>query len=292
MRPGRKDDLPRVAELWQADARAGRQDATPNDMRLRRMLARFDWESQSRIVERNGRIVGAVLVTSRASPDGVIANVSLAGEPGLDQELARWGLSLSRASGARIVQLFAARGRRRLEDAGYRVVRCWLRMDRTLEDELPRPVAVGGYRLVDGGAAPSGAWGGMFNRSFADHWRYSPRLEDEIIGDKPPELCVMALTAGHLEPAAIALGELEAHPDDPRPQPVGLVSSVGTVPEHRRRGLALWLVAEVMARLKAAGARTASLYVDGGNEMRAFDAYRKLGFEVAFESEVWEASWS
>ena len=34
----------------------------------------------------------------------------------------------------------------------------------------------------------------------------------------------------------------------------------------------------------------ASLYVDGLNPTRAYDAYRKLGFELAFETEVWEAT--
>jgi ribosomal protein S18 acetylase RimI-like enzyme len=71
---------------------------------------------------------------------------------------------------------------------------------------------------------------------------------------------------------------------------VGLISSVGTLPAHRRHGLARWLVAEVMRRLRAAGARSASLYVDGMNPTRAFEIYRKLGFEVAFEAEVWEAT--
>jgi hypothetical protein len=43
-------------------------------------------------------------------------------------------------------------------------------------------------------------------------------------------------------------------------------------------------------RLRRTGARHASLYVDGLNPTRAFDAYRKLGFELAFETEIWEAT--
>jgi ribosomal protein S18 acetylase RimI-like enzyme len=100
----------------------------------------------------------------------------------------------------------------------------------------------------------------------------------------------MAVTANSGEPAAVTLCQLETYLEDSRPQPVGLVSSVGTVPEHRRRGLATWLLAEGLLRLRSVGARHCSLYVDGLNETRAFDAYRKLGFELAFESEVWEAS--
>jgi hypothetical protein len=44
-----------------------------------------------------------------------------------------------------------------------------------------------------------------------------------------------------------------------------------------------------LVRLHRAGARHASLYVDGRSPMQAFDVYRKLGFEVVFETEVWEA---
>ena len=54
--------------------------------------------------------------------------------------------------------------------------------------------------------------------------------------------------------------------------------------------IAGWLVAEVLRRLRAAGARHASLYVDGLSPMKAYDVYRKLGFEVVSEAEVWEAT--
>jgi ribosomal protein S18 acetylase RimI-like enzyme len=48
-------------------------------------------------------------------------------------------------------------------------------------------------------------------------------------------------------------------------------------------------VAELLNRLREEGARSASLYVDGWNHTRAFEVYRKLGFQLAFESEIWEA---
>jgi ribosomal protein S18 acetylase RimI-like enzyme len=163
-------------------------------------------------------------------------------------------------------------------------------MDRSLAGDLPEPAAVPGYTLVDASMTSPGTWSDMFNRTFADHWRFAPRGEEELVGDRPPKLCLMAVTSAGRSPAAIAFGEVEGYSGDPRPQPVGLISSVGTLPEHRRHGLAGWLVGEVMRRLRAAGARYASLYVDGMNPTRAFDIYRKLGFEVAFEAEVWEAT--
>jgi len=138
---------------------------------------------------------------------------------------------------------------------------------------------------------PPGSWEEMFNRTFADHWRFAPRGEGEIIGDRAPGLCLMAITRARRSPAGITIGEIESYDGDPRPQPVGLISSVGTLPEHRRRGIATWLVAEVLARLRTAGARSASLYVDAMSPVMAYDVYRKMGFQVAREAEVWEATW-
>lgn len=291
MRAGRADDLTPLIELWRDEVRAGRQDMVPDEGRLRRMLSGFDWEARSRMVDDGGRLAGAVLLMSRPSPDGIIASMYVAGSPEVSCGLARWGVQLSRAAGASVTQTFMARGRgEALRQAGMVVVRPWWRMDRSLLDGLPHPSAVAGYLLVDATAVRAHSWAEMFNRTFADHWRFAPRVEEEIVDGKPPELCLMAVTSSGRSPVAIAFGDVRAYADDPRPQPVGLISSVGTLPEHRRRGLARWLVAEVMHRLQRAGARHASLYVDGLNPMRAFDVYRKLGFEVAFEAEVWEAS--
>lgn len=293
MRPGRPEDLPALVELWRREVAEGRQDMAPTEQRVARMLARFDWEARSRVVDDGRGLAGAVLVTSRPAPDGVQANLGVAGAPDLSTELARWGIELSRAAGASIVQAFMAHGRgEALRSAGMEPVRPWWRMDRSLRDGIPEAMPVPGYDLIDGITAPDGAWSDMFNRTFADHWRFAPRTEEEVLGDKAPELCLMAVRSDDRTPVAMAIGDVEAYEDDSRPQPVGIISSVGTLPEHRRRGLAGWLVAESMRRLRRAGARHASLYVDGDNPMRAYDVYRKLGFEVEFEADVWEVSFA
>jgi GNAT superfamily N-acetyltransferase len=297
MRPGRAADLPALLELWRSEVRAGRRDSIPPEPQVQGLLAQFDWGARSRMVEEGAAaLAGAVVVSSRPSPEGIVARidpaVAIRGDtPPVMTDLVRWGLQLSRAAGAAAAQVWVGPGQAGvLQSVGLEMVRPWWRMDRTLTGELPTPVPVPGYRLLDGTGVAKGSWARMHNRSFADHWRFSPRTEDELIGGKPPGLCLMAITAGTGKPAAVTLCQLETYGEDSRPQPVGLVSSVGTVPEHRRRGLATWLVAESLLRLRNAGARHASLYVDGLNETRAFDAYRKLGFELAFETEVWEAT--
>lgn len=296
MRPGRATDLPALAELWSTEVHEGRRDSSPRLVELQHLLAHFDWEARSRLVDDGeARLAGAVLVTSRTAPEGTFARIDLAAaaqeSAQVMQELARWGLQLSRAAGAASAQVWAGPGRQDvLRACGFTMVRPWWRMDRSLSANLPPRKGVAGYRLLDGLQAPKGAWADMHNRSFADHWRFSPRSEEELMTGKQPELCLMAVAARSGEPVALTLCEVETYTNDPRPQPVGLISSVGTLPEHRRRGLANWLVTEALHRLRKAGARHASLYVDGMSEFRAFDAYRKLGFDLAFQTEVWEAT--
>ena len=292
MRPGRSDDLPAVHELWQADVQAGRRDCVPGDTHMRRRLAGFDWETRSRMVDgRNGELRGAVLVASRSTAHGTVTQVDAsADEPGLRLELMRWGVGLSRAAGGVVAQVWCGRGHSEEPDQlAMKRVRPWWRMDRSLEIGLPEPVLIPGYQLREGSAVPAGAWARVHNAAFAAHWRYSPRTEGELMLGRQPSLSLMAVT-GTGAPAALTLCQMEVYASDPRSQPVAIVGSVGTLPEHRRRGLANWLVAEALQRSHLGGARHASLYVDGWNPSRAFDGYRKLGFEVAFESEVWEAT--
>jgi ribosomal protein S18 acetylase RimI-like enzyme len=292
MRPGRPADLPEVIELWSADVRRGLRSSMPPPSRFAALSSRFDWGARSRVIEGgNGALAGVVMVTDSTSPDGPLAHLDLAAtSDGIVQELAGWGVALSRASGAVAAMTWVRRGHGEpLREAGLELARPWWRMDRSLEIELPEPRAIAGYQLLDGNAVRPTSWADIHNRSFADHWRFSSRTEEEVVGRSAPELCLMAVAADG-DPAAFTLCEVETLDPDSRPQPVGLVKTVGTISRHRRHGLATWLVANGIARLRQAGARCASLYVDGWNQTRAYDLYRKLGFEVAFEAEVWEAT--
>lgn len=294
MRPGRPEDLPGLIELWREDVRAGRRDCVPGEVQLRKIMAGFDWESRSRIADGTaaGQLAGAVLVSNRASPLGDIARVeaSAGHRSELLIDLIRWGLGLSRAAGAAAAQVWQGSAHSDgLADLGLELVRPWWRMDMSIANQPIEVSPVSGYELRDGREVQKGSWAAVHNLAFADHWRFSPRTEEELIFGRPTKLSLMAVTRDR-SPAAIAISQIEVYATDLRPQPVGIISSVGTLPEHRRRGLATWLVAEALLRLLRAGARHASLYVDGHNSTRAFDAYRKLGFEVAFETEVWEAN--
>lgn len=294
MRPGRPDDLGAMRRLWEHEVLAGMRDAVPPDPMMQRILAGFDWEACSRVEEDASGMRGMVLVMHREADGQSVARIEATVAPGegdqLMQSLVGWGLGLSRAAGARLAQVWRAAGTAEwLRDAGLEPVRPWWRMDRDMADPLPLVEPVDGYHLVDPAAVPGGAWADVFNRSFADHWRFTPRADENLRAGQAPELSLMVADAAGSY-AAITLCQFENLPVDSRPQPVGIVGSVGTLPAHRRRGLANWMVAESLSRLKAAGARTASLYVDGRNENRAADLYEKLGFVVTFDTTVWEAT--
>src|SRR2546423_15462348 len=111
MRSAREDDVPQLLHLWREEVARGRQDIVPSEARLRRMLGRFDWESKSRVVVRDGRIAGSVIVIGRPSPDGVLANVYAAGAPDVYLDMVRWGVGFCRAAGGAVTQVVVGQSR-------------------------------------------------------------------------------------------------------------------------------------------------------------------------------------
>ena len=78
------------------------------------------------------------------------------------------------------------------------------------------------------------------------------------------------------------VGAKDTDPDLFTSDGFGIVEVVGTLPEHRRRGLGYALTAEAMHRLRRRGAANASLYVDGHNPTRAYDV------QVGWYDRRWE----
>lgn len=289
MRPGRPGDLAALRSLWAHEAQRRGRDCLPTGAFLVRMTAGLNWEARCRVIDDAAGPRAIAIVIDQPSREGIIARVETAARDERDRlRLLRWGLGFSRAAGASVVQVWRPKGSRGgLAELGLRLARPFWRMDRETVESVPEAPLPAGYVLAQRVDRRMAA--GVFNRAFADHWRFRPVDPDQPrAARRPADLSLMAV-AGDGSPAAIVWCEVERYELDTRPQPVGIVEAVGTVPEHRRRGLAFSLTAESLRRLARQGARSASLYVDALNATRAYSVYGRLGFAVSFQYEVFEA---
>jgi len=288
VRPGRVQDLPGLRSLWAHEVLNRGRDCVPSQAMITRIMGGFDWTARSRVIEDVGGLRAAVLVLERVSRGSPIARVETAARDENDRlRLIRWGLGLSRAAGADLVQVWRPRGQRRgLAELGLTLARPFWRMDRRGLEEIPEAPLPGGYQIA--AAVDRRESAVVFNRSFAEHWRFQALDPDDLPPTtRSPELELMAVTSDGA-PAAVVWCDIDTHDPDLRPQPVGVVEVVGTLPEHRRRGLGYSLTAESLRRLRRLGAASSSLYVDGLNPTRAYDVYGRLGFSVAFQYDVFE----
>jgi mycothiol synthase len=288
VRPGRPEDLPALRALLADEVRGGVRDTVPSEPMLSRIVGGFDWEARSRVIDDEAGPRAMVLALEHPDRDGSVVRVeTVARDEDGRLRLLRWGIDLSRAAGADVAQIWLAAGMHPgAARLGMEVVRTFWRMDRPHLESVPKAPMPPGYRLarsVDRRVAAQ-----VFNRAFAEHWRFQP-LDPEAVVGRPADLNLLAVAADG-QPAAVVWCEVERHEPDSRAQPVGMVEVVGTLPEHRRHGLAYALTAEALRRLRRRGARSASLYVDALNPTHAFDVYHRLGFEVAFQYEVFEAA--
>lgn len=292
MRPGRLQDLPGLRALWAHEAANRVRDCVPSEAMIARLTASFDWGARSRVIEDGPRLRAAVLVLEQSSKGITVARVETAARDDGDRlRLINWGVGLSRAAGAAVAQVWRPIGHRQdMAELGLSFVRPFWRMDRRDPGDVPFVALPAGYRLARSADRRTAIE--VFNRSFAEHWRFQALDPDDPSPlSRPPELQILAETCDGV-PAAIVWCSLDAFDPDPRPQPVGIVEVVGTLLEHRRRGLGYTLTAEALHRLARHGAATATLFVDGLNPTHAYDIYRRLGFAVAFEYEVFEADFS
>ncbi len=153
--------------------------------------------------------------------------------------------------------------------------------------DLPPVVVPDGYVLRTPAAEELPAVHAMNLEAFRDHWGEPEDQGEDSLGEwiEDPrfalDLVAVAWHAG--QPACMVGGMLEPQADG---SIRGYVSSVGTQPQHRRRGLARAMLTEVLHRLRDAGATSAYLGVDAQNQ-RAFTLYEELGFHKEGTETTW-----
>lgn len=173
-----------------------------------------------------------------------------------------------------------------LEEEGYRPVRYFHRMTRSLDEPLPdftmpaglemRPVHPEQYRAIwDAG-----------NEAFRDHWGYSVATEEqyqEWLGDPAvftPELWQIAWDVAENEIAGQVRTFIDTLENEHYQRQRGYTEAISVRRAYRRRGLARALITESLRVLKARGMTESALTVDSENISGATRLYEACGFAV------------
>jgi ribosomal protein S18 acetylase RimI-like enzyme len=174
-----------------------------------------------------------------------------------------------------------------LRERGYSVVRWGAEMLRPdLEAIADVPLAAG-YTLRSPEEAELPAVFDMMTAGFREHWgeyvESDQRLDEWVDDPRFRRDLVVVVWLGKA-PASCVSNLLSDAPDG---SVRGLLESVATHPDHRRRGLAKAAITESLRRLRAAGATSALLGVDTENHNRAVDLYTACGFSIASSTTIW-----
>jgi len=257
-----------------------------------------------RIAERAGATVGYARVEWHDLEDGDrLFDVTLALAPdawgtGAIDALLDWGEARCRAVAAGLPQdrrswlgneVFG--GDTELEAAlvrrGYETVRWGAEMLRPdLEAIAAMPIAEG-YTVRAPEADELPAVFDMTVLAFRDHWGEYIAADQTFEGwvEDPRFRRDLVVCAWHGdEPVAVVMNVLVEAPDG---SVRGLLDGVATHPGHRRRGLGKAIVTESLRVLRAAGATSAYLGVDGQNHLRAMDLYEACGFRKVTTGTTW-----
>ena len=177
-----------------------------------------------------------------------------------------------------------SRHRAVFEAAGYEVGRSFVTMRRPLANLPPLRDLPEGVTVVpwEGGLSEGARLAN--NASFADHWGSLPvgpeQWQSHYVDSETfrPDLSFLALSGG--EVVSICLCEVDEEADAEAGIPEVYIERVGSLREHRGKGIASHLIGRSLEAAAAAGLQRAALEVDEMSHTGATDVYRRLGFEV------------
>lgn len=174
-----------------------------------------------------------------------------------------------------------------LTDAGFKPDRWSFAMRVELGAVPPAPPIPPGYAVRTYEDADADRWLEVHNRAFADHPNFNPWQPSEwqqwVIGSRAfrPRVSFLVTPEGSPEEivAYIQTSEYDAF-TEVTGRREAYVGKVGTVPEHRGRGLASWLLHHCLTVYQVDGYHEASLDVDSLNPTGALGIYERAGFET------------
>jgi mycothiol synthase len=296
-------DFPAVAELLGVVNDADALDWYPSAAALKvewRPTAGFDPEADVRLLEQDGRLIGATKVDWRERAGKVTHRIETWVHPdnrrrGLGTELLAWSEERTRrrlAAGAggstELPHLFSAvlydkspSGVGFASAAGYVPVRYTFEMQRSLDDPVPdaplpagidvRPVREDDLRAI---------WDAD-TEAFKDHWEASVRLEEDFtafVSHPDVDTSMWQVAWDGDQVAGSVVNMIPAEENAQTGIDLGWLDHVSVRRPWRGRGLAAALIARSLHVLRERGMTMAALGVDAGNPTGALGLYERLGF--------------
>jgi ribosomal protein S18 acetylase RimI-like enzyme len=177
----------------------------------------------------------------------------------------------------------ASTGRAGLQDrSGYRLVRWYSDMLRSLAEPLPPTSLRGGDRFVGWSRERDAAFHAADVEAFGDHWGSAPWSAEawrhEYADDDGfrPDLTVGVEHDGEIVGYVMVASYGGIEDDDGRP--VAWLARLGTRRDHRGRGIGAAAITRALGLAREAGFATAGLDVDTDSVTGALRIYERLGF--------------
>jgi len=308
IRPLEPGDLPRLAEVFAAAFAAHGHTVvtTAEELAEEFQPPHCDPRTDAVVAVENGRIIGGahtIFLPSterevRCYLEGKVDPPSRgrgAGGALLDWSLGRAEELLATDTGLpRVVRVSVLEEDRALPPLllarGFGAVRWFSALLRPLED-APDTGGPDGIRIAPWDAARSADALGVNNIAFADHWGSAP-MQAEGWTQRTTGY------GSHLATSFMAFEDdrvvafLNSHrydvDDEATGMTIGWVNQLGTLPTHRRRGIATALVSGALRAYRAEGWTHAAIEVDDDNPTGARGLYGSLGFTPWRGSVTWE----
>lgn len=170
------------------------------------------------------------------------------------------------------------------ESLGFSADRHFCELEVALGESLAQAPIPPAYEIVPFSAARDEEVRLVYNAAFAQHWDWVERSPQDwaasFTGSKRfvPQTSFLALRDG----AVIGFVLSRHYPVVEERTGVRelWIGDVGTLREHRGRGVASALLSRTLTQAKAQGYQRAALSVDTANSTRALGVYERAGFEV------------
>ena len=254
------------------------------------------------LAEVDGRLVASTLLSPRAPSDGVLA-VAIEGvvrpsHRGLGigstllSRMQRRAREYVAERGAGLSPLLRAQVRTDdeaatglMESHGFSPARWNFVMEADLSRPAPAAAELAGYEVTTWEGVDDDEVREAHNLAFLDHpgfTRWSAEMwHQHVSGSRAhrPALSLVARDEAGEIAAYLQLAEFEAV-QQATGKREAFVAKVGTLPGHRRRGLAAGLLARALELSRGAGYDVSALDVDSENPTGALRVYERAGFEV------------